>query len=118
MLEKVCKRARHLETLTVEERHEFRKSAEAVALCGRVLRVPLCLRRVEPFLKRLKKLREVFGSLNDAATVKALLSRSILRQTARAVGWMVGASRAAPNSAGPAPSRTGGILEGTRPFWK
>ena len=31
-------------------------------------------KRVEPFVKRLKKLQTVFGDLNDAATVKAMFA--------------------------------------------
>ncbi|MFI0846136.1 CHAD domain-containing protein [Mesorhizobium sp. IMUNJ 23232] len=115
---KVCKRARHLETLTVEERHEFRKMLKRLRYAVEFFASLYASRRVEPFLKRLKKLQEVFGNLNDAATVKALLSRSDLAADARSVGWMVGATQARAEFGWAGAKSLWRSLEETRPFWR
>ena len=114
---KVCKQARHLETLTVEERHEFRKMLKRLRYAVEFFASLYASRRVEPFLKRLKKLQEVFGNLNDAATVKALLSRSDLAADARSVGWMVGATQARAEFGWTGAKSLWRSLEETRLFW-
>ena len=77
----------------------------------------------DPFLKRLKKLQTVFGDLNDAATVRAMLSGADAPGAAdpamqRAIGWVIGASQARADIGWIGAKALWRTLEKTRPFWK
>jgi triphosphatase len=95
--------ARHIETLSAEQRHELRKQLKKLRYAVEFFAPLYAGKRIELFLKRLKKLQDVFGELNDAATVKSMFSgpnapvaagagADIARE--RAIGWMIGASQA------------------------
>ena len=70
---KVGKRARDLRTLNAEQRHELRKELKKLRYAAEFFSSLYPAKRVDRFLKRLKKLQTVFGDLNDAVTVKAML---------------------------------------------
>jgi triphosphatase len=96
---KVRKHARGLDTLTAEQRHELRKELKKLRYAVEFFSPLDPAKRVDPFLKRLKKLQTVFGDLNDAATVREMLSGAEVPGTGdpgaqRAVGWVIGASQA------------------------
>jgi CHAD domain-containing protein len=93
---KVRKDARDLEMLNAEQRHELRKQLKKLRYAVEYFASLYPSKRVDPFLKRLKKLQAVFGDLNDAAAVKTLLAETPGDGPAaqRAVGWMIGASQA------------------------
>ena len=63
---KVRKCAHGLEALTVEQRHELRKELKKLRYAVEFFLPLYRAKRVDPFLKRLKKLQTVFGDLNDA----------------------------------------------------
>ena len=120
---KVRKRARGLETLTVEQRHELRKELKTLRYAVEFFSPLYPAKRVDPFLKRLKKLQAVFGDLNDAATVRAMLTGAEAPGAGdpaaqRAIGWVIGASQARAEFGWAGAKALWGSLDETRPFWK
>ena len=103
-----------------EQRHELRKQLKKLRYAVEFLASLYPAKRVEPFLKRLKKLQTVFGDLNDAAIVKAMLAETPGDGPAahRAVGWMIGASQARAEFGWAGAKGLWRDLEDTRPFWK
>ena len=120
---KVGKRARALETLDAAERHDLRKQLKKLRYAADFLAPLFPQRRVEPFLKRLRKLQNVFGELNDAAMIKSMFSGAEAiaaadARTQRAVGWVLGASQARAAIGWAGVRDLWRKLEDTRPFWK
>ena len=120
---KVSKRARGLKTLDVGQRHELRKELKKLRYAVEFLSPLFLAKRVEPFVKRLKKLQTVFGDLNDAATVKAMFARTEVRCGSdllgqRAIGWVIGASQAHAEYSWAGARAMWRDLKETRPFWK
>jgi inorganic triphosphatase YgiF len=120
---KVVKRAHGLATLDVAQRHELRKELKKLRYVVEFLAPLYADRRVSPFVRRLKKLQTIFGELNDAATVKAMFARQASNgdgdpSSARAVGWVTGASLARADYAWNGAKALWRRLEGTKPFWK
>ena len=77
-LKKRWKKARRgaegLETLSIDARHELRKELKKLRY-GVDFFAPLYpAETVQPFRKPLKKLQNLFGALNDAAMVEAVLT--------------------------------------------
>ncbi|KUM27769.1 adenylate cyclase [Mesorhizobium loti] len=95
---RVAKRARGIETLGTEQRHELRKELKKLRYAVEFFSSLYPAKRVGPFLKRLKKLQTVLGDLNDAATVKTVVPGTDATPgdpaTQRAIGWVIGASQA------------------------
>src|SRR5215831_1635721 len=120
---KVGKRARGLKTLDVGQRHELRKELKKLRYAVEFLSPLFLAKRVEPFVKRLKKLQTVFGDLNDAATVKAMFARTEVRcgsdlLAQRAIGWVIGASQARAEYSWARARAMWRDLKETRPFWE
>jgi inorganic triphosphatase YgiF len=119
---KVRRRAKGLESLDVEQRHELRKALKKLRYAVEFFAALYPKKRVAPFLKRLKRLQLVFGDLNDAATVKAMLSDASLAGgdivVHRAVGWMLGASQARAELGWTGAKALWRELHETRPFWE
>jgi len=119
---KVARRAHDLETLTVEERHELRKALKKLRYATEFFSPLYPEKRVGPFLRHLKKLQEVFGDLNDAATVRDMLSGDNAPAGAaamhRAIGWVTGASQARAELGWSGAKALWRDLEDARPFWK
>jgi triphosphatase len=120
---KVGKRARGLETLTVKQRHELRKELKKLRYAVEFFAPLYARKRVDPFLKRLKKLQKVFGDLNDAATVRAMLAGGEVPGTGdpgaqRAIGWVIGASQARAEFGWTGAKALWRNLAEARPFWK
>jgi len=96
---KARKRARHLARLSIAELHELRKELKKLRYAVEFLGPLYPDRKLKPFLKRLKKLQDVFGDMNDAAMVKTELLDGAMSGTGttdiqRAIGWIIGASTA------------------------
>lgn len=120
---KLGKQAHGLATLTVEQRHELRREAKKLRYAVEFFASLFPAKRVDPFLKRLKKLQAVFGDINDAATVKTMFTQTDMSRTGepatqRALGWMVGASGARADLGWTCAKALWRNLEETRPFWK
>ena len=120
---KVSKAAHGLETLTVEQRHALRKELKKLRYAVEFF-VPLFpSKRLDPFLKRLKRLQTVFGSLNDAATVRDMFATPELPGVGhpaaqRAIGWVLGASQARAEFDWSRARALWRDLQETRLFWK
>lgn len=119
----VRRRARHLDGLDVAARHELRKQLKKLRYACEFLAPLYPARRVGRFGRRLKALQTVFGELNDAATVKAILDGDDAPDVAgpggqRAVGWLLGASQARAEHGWAGAKALWKELEATRPFWK
>jgi triphosphatase len=118
---RVRKRARKFKTLNDEQRHELRKELKKLRYAIEFLSPLFPAKRVEPFLKCLKKLQTVFGDLNDAATIKTMFTdRTYAKDNAaiRATGWVIGASQARAEFGWARAQALWRDLENASPFWK
>lgn len=120
---KVRKRARKIETLDIEARHALRKELKKLRYAIEFFAPLYEPKRIAPMLRRLKRLQDVFGGLNDAAMVKALLNGDAIAQPddpagQRAAGWVLGAceARAVFGWSGAKDEWRG--LKATKPFWR
>jgi CHAD domain-containing protein len=69
---KIAKRGAKLESLSIEERHEMRKSLKTFRYAVEFFASLYEARQVNRFVKDLKNLQDVFGYMNDVATAGAL----------------------------------------------
>lgn len=116
-------RARKIDRLTLDERHELRKELKklryAVEFMG-----PLHGRgKVAPFLSHLKSLQDVFGALNDAGMAEAWFAQDPAGADARpavqrAIGRLLGATALQAEIAWQDARRSWKDLKRTPVFWK
>ena len=93
---KVRRMARHIEDLDIPARHGLRKELKKLRYSAEFMGPLFPGKRVARFVKRLRALQDVFGTLNDAATAQAVLAGpdapAITDPAAtRAAGWVIGA---------------------------
>ena len=74
-LKQACKRAKHLSSLNVQERHRLRIALKKLRYSAEFFAPLFPAKAVSTFLERLSKLQDLFGALNDAATVETILRR-------------------------------------------
>ena len=97
-LKQASKRAKHLSSLNVEERHRLRIALKKLRYSAEFFAPMFTAKPVSIFLERLSKLQDLFGALNDAATVETILRRitehagkrsspELLEAAAFADGW-------------------------------
>ncbi|CAN7302386.1 CHAD domain-containing protein [Mesorhizobium sp. LjNodule214] len=120
---KVSKRAQGLEALTVEQRHDLRKELKTLRYAVEFFSPLYPAKRAEPFLKQLKNLQAVFGDLNDAAMIRAMLTGAEAPGAGdptaqRAIGWVIGASQARAEFGWAGAKTLWENLDETRLFWK
>lgn len=120
---KVGRRARKIDSLDIEQRHELRKELKKLRYAIEFFGSLYEPKRVAPMIKRLKRLQEVFGALNDAAMVKGMLDRPDFVDTddafmQRAVGWVLGSSEARAELGWGRAKKGWQELKETKPFWK
>lgn len=120
---KAARRARGLETLDVEQRHELRKELKKLRYATEFLAPLFPGRRTERFLRRLKVLQDIFGELNDAALAETVLARGSLldgQEAAvhRAAGRLIGAGLARAGIAWAGARERWHELSRRRPFWE
>jgi inorganic triphosphatase YgiF len=92
---KVAKHARGIADLSVEQRHDLRKSLKAFRYTAEFFASLYDKGRVEKQVKDVKALQDVFGYINDVATAKAL---NVIchercgddREAQRAAGYVLG----------------------------
>lgn len=68
----VAKQGKRLEQLSVEERHEMRKSLKSLRYAMEFFQSLTPRKRTREFLQHLKRLQDVFGYLNDVAMIERL----------------------------------------------
>ncbi|MGS4944430.1 CYTH and CHAD domain-containing protein [Meridianimarinicoccus sp. RP-17] len=93
---RATKRARGIDTLSIEARHDLRKTLKSLRYAVEFLGPVLDEKPTRAFVKRLRTLQDVFGDLNDLAMAQTLLSGPQAPgaddpQVQRAVGWILGA---------------------------
>jgi triphosphatase len=120
---KARKRARDIDALDGENRHELRKQLKKLRYAVEFLGPLYPAKRIEPFLKRLKKLQDVFGEINDAATVKTMFAGDDAplageASAQRAIGWLIGAAQARAEHGWDGAKALWGDLDDTKPFWR
>lgn len=118
-----CRQARDLDALNPEQRHELRKQLKKLRYAAEFLSSLFPGKRVEAFLKRLRKLQTMFGELNDAELVRAKIGEAVLPGSdiadgQRAVGWLIGASLTRADAGWEHAASLWRDLERTRLFWK
>ena len=119
---KVRKQARGLQDLNTEQRHELRKELKKLRYVAEFFAPLFPAKKVDRFLKGLKKAQTIFGDVNDAANVRAhlsgfeALSHDLGGQ--RAIGWMIGVSQTRAEFAWAHAKGTWRKLVETGPFWK
>ena len=74
-LKQAGKRAKHLASLNVQERHRLRIALKKLRYSAEFFAPLFAAKPVSAFLERLSKLQDLFGALNDAATVETILRR-------------------------------------------
>jgi CHAD domain-containing protein len=124
-LKQAGKRAKHLASLNVQERHRLRIALKKLRYSAEFFAPLFAAKPVSAFLARLSKLQDLFGTLNDAATVETILRRitehagrrsgpELLEAAAFVDGWHH--SRVEPTW-DKAKKRWKGFVK-TDPFWK
>jgi inorganic triphosphatase YgiF len=93
---RTTKRARKIDTLSIEARHDLRKTLKSLRYAVEFLGPALDDKPTRAFVKRLRTLQDVFGDLNDLAMAQTLLTGAQAPgsddpQVQRAVGWILGA---------------------------
>jgi inorganic triphosphatase YgiF len=92
---KVLSYGKRIEDLSIPERHEMRKALKKVRYGIEFFGCLYPKNTVKPFLKRMKKLQNIFGYLNDVAMTEQLpvtcsLSGRNDPETAQAIGFVIG----------------------------
>jgi CHAD domain-containing protein len=93
---RVAKRARGIDDMSIEARHDLRKALKSLRYAVEFLGPVLGDKTTRAFVKRLRSLQGVFGELNDLAMAQSLLTGprapgADVPQVQRAVGWILGA---------------------------
>jgi len=92
---KVLKYGKRLEELAVAERHEMRKAMKKMRYGIEFFGCLYPQDTVKPFLKRMKKLQDIFGYLNDVAMAEKLpekytASGKDSKEAVQAIGFVIG----------------------------
>lgn len=91
---KVLKYGKRLEELSVPERHEMRKAMKKMRYGIEFFGCLYPEETVKPFLKRMKKLQDIFGYLNDVAMAEQLPQKCRITSrneaAATAIGFVIG----------------------------
>lgn len=119
---KVRVKARGLEDLAIEQRHDLRKELKKLRYTAEFFAPLYRGNRVRPFLLQLKRLQTIFGSFMDAETTQSLLTGYELAgnpdlSLQRAIGWTIGASQTRAQLSWPEAKRRWAALEKVKPFW-
>jgi inorganic triphosphatase YgiF len=92
---KVLKYGKRLDRLDVPERHEMRKTLKKMRYGIEFFGCLYPRDTVKPFLKRMKKLQDIFGYLNDVAMAEQLpetcrVTGDRAEEATRAIGFVIG----------------------------
>lgn len=117
---KVRKAGRDFDELSDEARHELRKELKKLRYAVEFFAPLYSDKRVRTFVGDLKRMQDIFGSINDAAMVRQMFATELdgppLQQ--RAIGWITGTSHArAEHAWSDAKPRWDGLRDARR-FWK
>ncbi len=117
------KHAHGIDHLTIEERHELRKELKKLRYTIEFLGPLYSQKKVATFVKKMKRMQNIFGDLNDLAMAEELLCKpdspgARNANAQRSVGWVLGARTVKAEAAwAHARELWHGVVE-TGPFWK
>ena len=74
---RVQKWGEKIDDLTPEERHSMRKKLKSLRYATEFFLPLYSARKAKPFLKKLQRLQDIFGYLNDVATSRQLLEIAV-----------------------------------------
>ncbi len=119
----VMKRGRKIRKLSVEELHELRKELKKFRYAADVLDVIWPGKKVGAYIKSLKRLQDMFGTLNDAAMAGEYLTGPDAPGQAdpavqRAVGWVLGTLAIRVGDDRPALFDRWDDFAAEKPFWR
>lgn len=117
----VSRRARRLDRLDSEGRHDLRKRLKMLRYDVEIFAPLWRPRDVRPMLKPLRRIQDAFGAVNDAATAGAVAARAAKRlatvDAAAAAGFVAGWSAAEAERRFADARRHWEKLAATPPFW-
>jgi CHAD domain-containing protein len=121
-LKTVRELAKHLDELKLEERHKLRIRIKKMRYASEFFASLYPKKKVKPYVKRLGRLQDVFGYLNDVATAERLLGevtggsfhpKPLLRAEGLVLGW----HGYAADDAWPRVQKRWTKLKREAPFW-
>lgn len=112
-LAKTSAKAKGIAGLTIDARHDLRKSLKKLRYAAEFFGPLWPEKKVRPFLKSLKRLQEMFGALNDFSMVEALF-----RDPTGPAGSQIDAARAAGYLTGVYAERSQAAWVDARASWK
>jgi triphosphatase len=118
---KIARNAGRLETLTIEERHQMRKSLKTLRYAVEFFCPIYPAKAGQHFVRELKGLQELFGYLNDVATAEKLTELPPMyaadADLQRAIGYLLGWHAARANEAWAAARARWRALDSAPRFW-
>lgn len=118
----VRKHARGIDHLTIDERHELRKELKKLRYVIEFMGPLYASKKVNAFVRKMKRLQNVFGDLNDLAMAEEMLckpdspgARNASAQ--RAVGWLLGTRSNQAEAAWSHAKELWNSVKRTGPFW-
>jgi len=120
---KIAKQGANLDKLSLEQRHELRKALKGLRYTSEFFGSLYAARKVERFVKDLKRLQDVFGYINDVLTAKALNAICDERcadnsAAQRAAGYVLGWHAVKAEHAWEDVAKVWGRLEAHQRFWE
>ncbi|MEM8571989.1 MAG: CHAD domain-containing protein [Pseudomonadota bacterium] len=119
---KVAKLGRKIRTLPTEELHDLRKELKKLRYTADVFASIYPGKKVKSYIKSLKSLQDMFGSLNDAAMVAETISGPGAPGASdpavqRAVGWILGGLHVRVDQDRPTLFDRWDMFADEKPFW-
>jgi len=116
---KTRKQGDRIDELDAEGRHAMRKTLKKLRYATDHLAPLLAGKAATRFAKRLRKLQDRFGAMNDAVMFAALLADPRIDRPGeqRAIGWMLGATREAADLGWPKVRRGWRRLDAAGRYW-
>lgn len=120
---KVVRRGRRIRELSVEDLHALRKDLKKFRYTADMLDVIWPGKKVDAYIKTLKRLQDRFGTLNDAAMAGEYLAGADAPgrddpDVQRAVGWVLGTLAIRAGSDRPALFDRWDAFAEEKPFWR
>jgi len=119
---RVRRRARRLRSLDVAQRHELRKALKTMRYATEFFADLHAGKRAAAFGRKLRRLQEVFGEMNDVAAASRVLETFAARDQPanihRAVGWVLGAGEARAELVWERAREQWEALEKAGPYWE
>jgi inorganic triphosphatase YgiF len=129
-LKRACKRARRLASLDVHQRHRLRIALKKLRYAAEFFAALFDAKPVAGYLRRLSKLQDLFGALNDAASAGTILENALTHpleagdaedahsHRAEAAAFIEGWHQSRAVSTWSSAKKRWKRFAGTEPFWR